>query len=251
LEAEENSAIDFEVDEKIRELDRSLDSFVLDSRMAWKFVRGATHVFLSVSAEAAAYRVLNDSSRVSESYDNLESAVQALRGRRDSEVKRYKRLYGADIEDQRNYDLHVVTDNSAPGDSVALILAFVKNKTTHKNWIPKGRLVPMISIREASGVASTARYGLADQFKLPLWIQENFGFYWGSGRGLIEAFFYELAHVPYVVDFPKFLSTNTNVYELALSTLRSSDLYDWEATAGVNLEFNSALNLAKDDRRVE
>src|SRR3977135_671663 len=68
--AENNTAIDFAVDKRTGEIDRTVPSFVIDSRMAWHFVRNAIKVFLSVSRDTAAHRIMGDGARASESYAN-------------------------------------------------------------------------------------------------------------------------------------------------------------------------------------
>jgi cytidylate kinase len=112
LEAETNRALDDAVDNKVRDLNKTLPDFVIDSRMAWHFVDHALKVFLSVSPEVAARRVMQDNTRATERYPSFEAALEGLRARRESELKRYKRLYGVDIEDPSNYDMWIVTDNT-------------------------------------------------------------------------------------------------------------------------------------------
>ena len=66
-----------------------------------------------------------------------------LRRRRESEQKRYRTLYGADIEDRKNYDLWLITDDANIDDICEIILAFVSERTRHRDWISKARLVPL------------------------------------------------------------------------------------------------------------
>ena len=122
LEAETNRALDDAVDDKVRELNKTAPDFVIDSRMAWYFVENALKVFLSVTPEVAAQRIMADATRATEQYPSLEVALEALRARRDSEIKRYKRLYGVDIEDPSNYDLLIGTDGIGAPEVVGLIL---------------------------------------------------------------------------------------------------------------------------------
>jgi cytidylate kinase len=122
LEAETNRTLDDAVDNKVRELNTTIPDFVIDSRMAWYFVENALKVFLSVTPEIAAQRIMADRSRATEQYASIEAALNGLRARRDSEIKRYKRLYGVDIEDPSNYDLLIGTDDIAAPEVVDLIL---------------------------------------------------------------------------------------------------------------------------------
>src|SRR5438034_10136919 len=118
LAAENNVGIDFAVDERTRELDRRIENFIIDSRMAWHFVSRATRVYLSVSPEPAANRITSDRTRSTESYESLPVALASLEKRRESEIRRYKSLYSFDLTDPANYD-HVVITDDADIDAIA------------------------------------------------------------------------------------------------------------------------------------
>src|SRR6185436_8694689 len=114
--------------ERTRELDRRIENFIIDSRMAWHFVSRATRVYLSVSPETAAKRIASDRSRSTESYESLAIALASLEKRRDSEVRRYKNLYAADITDPVNYDLIVITDDAEIDDIAEVVINFAKGR---------------------------------------------------------------------------------------------------------------------------
>jgi predicted cytidylate kinase len=242
LAAENNVEIDYAVDRRTREIDRQADGFVIDSRMAWHFVTDATKVFLSVLSRTAAERVNSDPSRSGEKYDSLSAAEASLEKRRESEIKRYKKLYAVDVTDSANYDLVIITDDAVIEDIAGLILAFAERKTREKLWLPKTRLVPMISIRDASGIRFSARTSLTDRFHLPLLIAQNFGFYFDDANRLASAFNYELSLIPYVPVRP--LLVNEDVVRLAQRTLTPSDLYDWEDAFAVKLSFEKYLAIS-------
>jgi CMP/dCMP kinase len=128
LEAETNRALDDAVDNKVRELNKTVPDFVIDSRMAWHFVDHALKVFLSVTPEVAARRVMQDKTRLTEKYASYEAALDGLRARRESELKRYKRLYDVDIEEASNYDMSIRTDDVEPPEVVDLILRRLREK---------------------------------------------------------------------------------------------------------------------------
>ena len=96
LAAETNTDIDAKVDARTQQLDRDVPDFIIDSRMAWHFVTDAVRVFLSVRPETAAERIAADQTRKGERYADTQSALEMLRNRRQSELKRYRRLY--DVE---------------------------------------------------------------------------------------------------------------------------------------------------------
>ena len=237
LEAETNTALDEAVDDKVRILNESKDGFVIDSRMAWHFIDRALHVFLSVTPEVAARRVMADRTRLNEEYSSLDSAMEALHARRDSEVRRYGRLYGVDIEDPAHYALIVITDDAPVEDVVEVILRRAENRNVQKMWIPKPRLVPMSG--PAPGDITVARAGVNQ--RIPLCVAENFGFFFGESAELAGAFSAELNLVAYEHRVPPMLASH-DVVAFARSMVRPEDLRAWEAAFGLRLSFTERLN---------
>jgi predicted cytidylate kinase len=240
LAAENNVGIDFAVDERTRELDRRIESFIIDSRMAWHFVSRATRVYLSVSPETAAKRIASDRSRSTESYESLAIALASLEKRRDSEVRRYKNLYAADITDPANYDLIVITDDAEIDDIAEVVINFAKGRSREKFWMPKRRLVPMVGVREASGSGPPFRPSLSDDFWLSLSVGGNFGFFFGETAQLVSAFRYELPIIPYRPNEPE--SGKVDVCQIAKRTLSKAALHDWEEAFAVRLSFAECLD---------
>jgi cytidylate kinase len=238
LAAENNIDIDIAVDNRTRELDRTLDDFIIDSRMAWHFVSGATRVYLSASPETAAKRIASDTTRASESYASLAQALASLERRRDSEIRRYKKLYSVDITDSANYDLIIITDDANIDDIADLITLFAEHKTHQKFWLPKKRLVPMIDISAADGVRSP-RPSPSDSFSLPVVVSHNFGFFFDGARELALALKYELPLVPYHAtrDAPD----GEDAFNLAKRTLTSSHLQRWQNVFKVAFSFTDCL----------
>jgi len=237
LAAEDNVAIDAAVDNRTRELDRTVDSFIIDSRMAWHFVTGAARVYLSASPETAAKRIAADTTRSSETYTSHAEALASLERRRESEIRRYKKLYSADITDARNYDLIIITDDAEVDDIAELIIRFAERKTQQKYWIPKRRLVPMIDVGGARGAMS--QQGSADSASLPVVISRNFGFFFDGARELAAALEHELSLVPYhgINDTPG----GEDAFKLAQRTLKSSALQRWQNGFKVAFSFADCL----------
>ena len=196
LEAETNRALDDAVDNKVRELNTSTQDFVIDSRMAWHFVEDALRVFLSVTPETAADRIMADRSRATEQYESMEAALNGLRARRDSEIRRYRRLYNVEIEDASNYDMSIITDNADIGDVVDLILRRARGQTRERFWIPKSRVVPLMLPPEA-GHEDGQEVSAKDGFRLPIITRANVGLFFGRVEDLVRASHYELNLLPY------------------------------------------------------
>ena len=114
LNAEDNREIDDYVDGRILQLDAELDAFILDSRMAWHFVKQPIRFYLDADPIVAAERVFKDGSRDTETYGTLDEAVAKIAERAASERKRYTSLYKVDIGDLSNYQHRIETTGATP-----------------------------------------------------------------------------------------------------------------------------------------
>lgn len=123
--SEKNREIDDEIDDFSRHLGERDESFVLDSRLAWHFVPHSFKVYLKVETEIAARRILGDH-RQSEDYSDLDAALTKIQARRASEIRRFRDLYGVDLDDPENYDLVVDTSNASPESVAETILASLR-----------------------------------------------------------------------------------------------------------------------------
>jgi predicted cytidylate kinase len=237
LAAEDNAEIDYAVDNRTRELNQLHESFIIDSRMAWHFVDNAVRVYLSVAPETAAERITADPSRSGEAYPDLDSAIASLRERRDSEVRRYKRLYGTDITDTGNYDLLIVTDDAMVDDIAALILAFAEGRTREKFWLPKPRIVPMAAPYPAARrPAEPTRLGEGPLITAA--VVRNFGFSFDDATTLLKAFAFELPLVPYL---PTAAPDSGDIFAAAQRKLLPDHLLAWEKVSDVRLAFSRWL----------
>lgn len=114
--AEKQAEIDKLVDDYLIGLNNSTDNVVLDSRMAWHFVRNTLKIRLTVEPDVAVERIFRDVADLREKFSNMETAKDEVARRKASEVLRYKSLYGVDISDERNFDLVINTSYKAPQD---------------------------------------------------------------------------------------------------------------------------------------
>ncbi len=99
-------------DEIVRIGERDLDkNIIFDSRTAWHFIPKSFKVFLDVSEDEQAKRLLG-SGRTNENINlTHEEAKKALNERWEIENKRYKELYDFDNKDQSKFDIVVDTTN--------------------------------------------------------------------------------------------------------------------------------------------
>ncbi len=109
--------IDLEMDNRLKELSNDPCEYLIDSRMAWYFVRHTYRIYFAVNMEIAAARIMQDPKRKKvERFDTLEEAMVKTRERRDSETKRYKALYNVNLRDLTQFDLVLDTSYASIED---------------------------------------------------------------------------------------------------------------------------------------
>jgi cytidylate kinase len=120
---------------------------IFDSRLAWHFVEHSFKVFISVSLEEAAERVMNDQRGAEEKYSSLEEANMLLAERAATERKRYKDIYNLNYMDFSNYNLVIDSTYCTPDKIAEIIIAEAKEydkkllKETTKMYISPKRLL--------------------------------------------------------------------------------------------------------------
>ena len=125
--AETDKSIDFELDEKLKELGKTKDNFVVDGRLTAYFIPNAdVRVFLDTEDRVRAERILMDK-REHEKSKDLNEMVEKIRKRESSEKKRYMQYYGVDYSDKKLYNLVIDTTNLMPNNVVERIVEFVKS----------------------------------------------------------------------------------------------------------------------------
>ncbi|TAH69587.1 MAG: hypothetical protein EWM47_06535 [Anaerolineaceae bacterium] len=80
-------------------------NIIFDSRLAWHFVEYSFKVFVSVSLDVAAERIMKDQRGSVENYSSIEEAKALLAERAKTEMVRYKDIYNLNYMDFSNYNL--------------------------------------------------------------------------------------------------------------------------------------------------
>lgn len=123
---ETHPEIDEEIDNELTQIGKRSENMILDSRMAWHFVPDSFKVYLSVSLESAAKRIMKDNRGAVESYSSLEEAMTALNERKHSENIRYLTKYSVDCSDMSNYNIVIDTTDKSPEQTAEIILSQLK-----------------------------------------------------------------------------------------------------------------------------
>lgn len=110
---ETHPEIDHEIDDGLRALSDRNENMIIDSRMAWHFVRDTFRVYMTTELEESAKRILR-ANRAGDHAESLEAMTEEIRARKASERLRYREQYGVDCKDLSNYDLVVDSTYASP-----------------------------------------------------------------------------------------------------------------------------------------
>lgn len=122
--AEKSNILDRELDKKQIEL-KYKNNFVIDGRVSFYFIPNSIKVFLDAKFKIRAERIFHDNRR-GEHFSDLLKTEKEIKERAESEKKRYKRYYGVDYLDKKNYDYVLDTTNLTAGESADKIINFIK-----------------------------------------------------------------------------------------------------------------------------
>ncbi len=103
--------LDAWVDKKIADLGKTQDGFVIDGRLAFHFIPDSVKVFLDVSLDESARRIFRTRRPDERENTTLRKTRANIKRRMHSEVVRFKKYYGIDFTDKKNYDVVVNTTN--------------------------------------------------------------------------------------------------------------------------------------------
>jgi cytidylate kinase len=111
--AEMQKELDAKVDDYLIALNETKQPLVLDSRMAWHFVKNTFKVRLTVDPDVAVERIFSDTTDAAfrEKFATLEEAMEEVDRRKQSEIRRYYKLYGVNIGDDANFDMVINTSH--------------------------------------------------------------------------------------------------------------------------------------------
>lgn len=125
---EQIKLVDAEVDSYIEYVGKKQfnDNIIIVSRTAWFLIPKSFKVFLDVSLDVAANRLILDK-RDSEPVKNKREAKAVLSKRWNNENARYQELYQHDNTNLKNYNLVILTDNKTIDEIVLEIYNGYKN----------------------------------------------------------------------------------------------------------------------------
>ena len=112
---------DLYVEEKVKQLGRGEDHFLLDSRTAFHYIPNSVKIFLTVDPKEGARRIFEDiqaGARDEQNpYTSIKEVVEANAERTESDNRRYQKYYGFRWDNLEAYD-HVIDTTFIPPEKV-------------------------------------------------------------------------------------------------------------------------------------
>ncbi len=188
---ESHPELDEEIDRGLMALSDLDEDLIIDSRMAWHFVRNTFKVYLSVDLEVSAARIMG-AGRSTEHFDTLEETKEQIRKRRASERKRYRDLYGVDCKDLTQYNLVLDTTYASPeavAQAVLDGLAQWQRGAYHACLLnPRRLLYPDDAADMGLAVRMSSALECGEDLTLPVVFEEEGNFYISDGVEQVIAY---------------------------------------------------------------
>ncbi len=121
--------VDLEVD-RISKEEAAKGNIILESDLAaWMNPQADVKIWLDASLETRAKRVFNDEKkRTAESYNSLDEVKDKLKKRFEADKRRYKNVYGIDLDDLSIYDLVINTENLTIEEVINKIISYIEKR---------------------------------------------------------------------------------------------------------------------------
>lgn len=128
---ENDPNVDKEVDDYMLKLSQENKNCVIESRTAFHIIPDSIKIYLKVGSEQGAKRIfkqLQEENTRNEIKNKLTLAevIKKIKDRRKTDDSRYKKYYGVNIRDEKNYDYVLDTTDLSIDQVFQKIIAFVK-----------------------------------------------------------------------------------------------------------------------------
>jgi CMP/dCMP kinase len=123
--------VDKEVDAYLLRLATKKNNFVIESRTAWHLIPQSLKIYLKVAEEEGARRIFeqlqeNNSRNEDREVDSIEKVLASNRKRKETDDLRYKKYYGIDIRNPKNYDFILDTTGLTRDEVFEKTFYFIK-----------------------------------------------------------------------------------------------------------------------------
>jgi CMP/dCMP kinase len=236
-----NKEIDDYIDQRLKDVNTQTDSYVLDSRLGWHFVKTSFKVYLMAVDEVSASRVLVDEKRIGEPLAlDIKAKIKEQSERRKIESARFEKNYGVKPSIFKDFDVIIDTSSASISEVTSLILSlyekYKKTEYFNKIWLSPHRIFPTENIRliaseEAKAVkANIKENGFNSEYPVSCVLFQK-EFYMFDGHKRLSACLYnKLPFIPIVLIAKNEDTINPTfkVEQFIKDTLNISWIYDWE-----------------------
>src|SRR3989344_2435450 len=125
---EKEAFTDNDADDYQRKLGITEDNFIIDGRLSFYFIPHSYKIYLKVDSQIAAERIFNAQRLDEHIYASIDDVLNATKARVESDEKRYKKYYGIDYTDAKQYDLVIDTTKSTPEEIADKIISEIRKK---------------------------------------------------------------------------------------------------------------------------
>lgn len=147
-QAENDHALDHEIDEQLREL-RDKDDVVIDSRLGFYWLPESFKVYLDLDMDVASARIFKDAqdnvgrAKGAGTASSLGDVARQVQGRMKNEQRRYKALYGVDPYDASHFDLVINTSRHSPQTVALTVFDHYRQWLESDTWSQVVSEIPM------------------------------------------------------------------------------------------------------------
>ena len=132
---EEDPSVDKEVDDYLLGLAQKQADFVIESRTAWHLIPDSLKIYLKVDEKEGAKRIFKQLKKETDNSRNeikevnaVEDVLENIRRRRETDDLRYKKYYGINIRDPKNYDLFLDTTKLSREEVFEHVINFINKR---------------------------------------------------------------------------------------------------------------------------
>lgn len=238
----QDDSIDKRIDSYIKTLEDK-SNLIIDSRLAWHFLKDSFKIYLSVDSLIGAKRVYNDS-RETENNTSIQETLKNNARRQEIEYSRFENKYKVNLESFGNYDLIVDTSySSAPVISKEInkqYHSWIKNKYRNVMLVSPKRLIPTQSIRDCIGrdydyvFESIQTQGFNKNYPIKVFYHNNCFYIWDGHKRTLASSKLNIDLIPadIIATTPNFQLIKGLSVSKVVEDISQTAIYDWEDAIG-------------------
>ena len=146
--AEDDHALDHEIDEQLRDL-RNKNDIIVDSRLGFYWIPESFKVFLELDMDIATARIYSDATENASRAKgagiagSIAEVAKQVQERVANEQRRYRSMYGVDPYSTQHFDLVINTSRHSPQTVALTVFDYYKKWLQSETWDPVHSEVPL------------------------------------------------------------------------------------------------------------